>query len=42
MKNTEFKKTEDLKGRTKSYALSIIKLYSSLPKRMEMQVIGNK
>ena len=38
----EFKKADDLKKRTKSYALIIIKLYSSLPKKMEMQVIGKQ
>jgi four helix bundle protein len=32
----------DLKKRTKSFALRIIKLYSSLPKRPEAQVIGNQ
>lgn len=42
MKNGEFNKAEDLKQRTINYALSIIKLYSSLPKKMEMQVIGKQ
>ena len=42
MKNVEVKKIEDLKKRTKSFALSIIQLYSSLPKTMEMQVIGKQ
>lgn len=42
MQNVEVKKDEDLKKRTKNYALRVIKLYSSLPKKMEMQVIGKQ
>ena len=33
---------EDLKKRTKAFALHIINLYSSLPKRPEAQVIGRQ
>jgi four helix bundle protein len=32
----------DLKVRTKKYALEIIKLYSSLPKNIEAQIIGKQ
>jgi len=35
-------KHEDLKKRTKAFALHIINLYSSLPKRPEAQVIGRQ
>jgi four helix bundle protein len=42
MQNKEVNKLEDLKWRTKNYALRIIKLYSSLPKKMEMQAIGKQ
>ena len=42
MQKAELRKTEDLKKRTKCFALRIIKLYISLPKRMEMQVIGKQ
>ena len=33
---------KDLKARTKKYALQIILLYSSLPKRTELKVIGGQ
>ena len=33
---------EDLKARTKNFALRIIKLFSSLPKTTEAQVIGKQ
>ncbi len=42
MQNEEVKKVEDLKQRTKNFALRIIRLYSSLPKKTEAQVIGKK
>ncbi len=42
VQKAELRKTEDLKKRTKCFALRIIKLYISLPKRMEMQVIGKQ
>jgi four helix bundle protein len=32
----------DLRKRTKAYALRIIRLYSSLPKRLEAQVLGKQ
>jgi four helix bundle protein len=32
----------DLKSRTKDYALSIIKLFSELPKRTEAQILGRQ
>jgi four helix bundle protein len=32
----------DLKSRTKRYALSVIKLFSELPKRTEAQIIGRQ
>ena len=32
---------QDLRERTKIYALRVIRLYSSLPKTTEAQVIGN-
>lgn len=35
-------KDENLKERTKAFPLSIIKLYSFLPKRAEAQVIGKQ
>jgi four helix bundle protein len=35
-------KAEDLKSRTKEYALRIIRLYSSLPKTKDAQVIGHQ
>ncbi len=42
MQNAEIKKVDDLKQRTKNFALRIISLYSSLPKRTEAQVIGKQ
>ncbi len=36
----EGKKPEDLKTRTKAFALRIIKLFVALPKRTEAQVVG--
>jgi four helix bundle protein len=36
------RKPSDLKARTKKFALSIINLYSSLPKTTEAQVIGKQ
>jgi four helix bundle protein len=38
----EQKKPEDLKTRTKAFALRIIKLYVALPKRTEAQVMGKQ
>ncbi len=35
-------KPEDLKTRTKAFALRIIKLYVALPKRTEAQVMGKQ
>jgi TIGR02436 family protein len=35
-------KPQDLKTRTKEFALRIIKIYSSLPKSIEAQVIGKQ
>lgn len=35
-------KEQDLKARTKAFALRIIRLYSSLPKTTEAQVIGKQ
>jgi len=32
----------DLKGRTKEFALRVIRLYTALPKRTEAQVIGKQ
>jgi four helix bundle protein len=37
-----YKKNNDLQVRTKSFALRIIQLYSSLPKTTEAQVIGKQ
>ncbi len=42
MQNAEVRKVDDLKKRTKKYALDIIRLYSSLPKKTEVQVIGKQ
>ena len=33
---------QDLRGRTKTFALRIIKLYTSLPKSQEAQVLGKQ
>ncbi len=38
----EAKKPEDLKSRTKKFALRIIRLYVSLPKTTQAQVIGKQ
>ncbi len=38
----ENRTTEDLRNRTKQFALRIIHLYSSLPKTRDAQVIGNQ
>ena len=38
----ELGKPEDLKTRTKRFALRVIRLYSSLPKKTEAQVIGKQ
>ncbi len=40
MQNAEVRKVEDLKNRKN--ALRIIRLYSSLPKKTEVQVIGKQ
>ena len=32
----------DLKGRTKDYALSVIRLYAELPKKTETQIMGRQ
>ena len=42
MKAEKDKKPKDLKTRTKAFALRIIRLYSSLPKSTEAQVIGKQ
>jgi four helix bundle protein len=36
------RKPEDLKDRTRAYALRIIRLYGALPKKTESQVIGKQ
>jgi four helix bundle protein len=38
----EMEKPEDLKTRTKRFALRVIRLYSSLPKNTEAQIIGKQ
>ena len=35
-------RTNDLKVRTRDYALSVIKLFAELPKRTEAQIIGRQ
>lgn len=40
--NDESKKTDDLRQRTKAYALCIIRLYSELPKTTPAQVLGKQ
>ena len=35
-------KRQDMKGRTKAYALRIIRLYVALPKKTEAQVLGKQ
>ncbi len=42
MKRGERKKPEDLKSRTKRFALQIIRLYSDLPKNTVAQVLGKQ
>ncbi len=42
MNSEEKSKTEDLSDRTKTFALQIVRLYSSLPRRVETQVIGKQ
>ena len=42
MNRGEQEKPEDLKTRTKAFALRIIKLYVALPKRTEAQVMGKQ
>ncbi len=42
MNRGEQKKPEDLKTRTKAFALRIIKLYVALPKHTEAQVMGKQ
>ena len=36
------RKRQDLKVRTKAYALRIVRLYVALPKRAEAQVLGKQ
>ena len=38
----ETNRPRDLKGRTKEFALSVIRLYASLPKSSEAQVLGRQ
>ena len=40
--NEEKKQPQDLKQRTKAFALRVIRLYSALPKTTEAQVIGKQ
>jgi len=42
MKAENDPKPQDLKTRTKAFALRVIRLYSALPKSMEAQVIGKQ
>jgi four helix bundle protein len=42
MKRAETRNPEDLKTRTKRFALKIIALYASLPKTTEAQVLGKQ
>ena len=39
---TEFKKPQDLKIRTTEFALRIVRLYVSLPKTTEAQILGKQ
>jgi len=39
MQKSEINKIDNLKDRTKNFALKIIKLYTSLPKNMEYKII---
>lgn len=36
------KDEKDLRGRTKAFALQVIRLYGELPRRSEAQVLGNQ
>ena len=40
--NSEGNRPEDLKARTKAFALRIIRLYAALPKNTEAQVLGRQ
>lgn len=40
--NDEVKRGDDLRVRTKAFALRIVRLYVALPKSMEAQVIGKQ
>jgi hypothetical protein len=42
MKDEKMIREEDLKGRTRRYALGMIRLYAGLPKTVEAQVIGKQ
>ena len=42
MESEVFKYRDDLKQRTKAFALRVIKLYQSLPKMAEAQLIGRQ
>ncbi len=42
MESNAFKYRDELKQRTKSFALRIVKLYQSLPKTTEAQLIGKQ
>ncbi|MFZ0711865.1 MAG: four helix bundle protein [Terrimicrobiaceae bacterium] len=42
MKNEEPKKGDDLRERTKAFALRVIRLFSSLPKTTESHVLGKQ
>src|SRR5712691_3570132 len=41
-KNMDDQKNQDLKARTREFALRIIRLYTSLPKTTEAQVMGKQ
>lgn len=40
-KTITINKQHDLKGRTKAFAIGIVRLYSALPKTKEAQIVGN-
>ena len=42
MRTEDYKYREELKQRTKSFALRVIKLFQSLPKTTEAQIIGKQ
>ena len=42
MESEEFKYRDELKQRTKQFALRVIKLYQSLPKTTEAQIMGQQ